>query len=70
MGEVTGHREGRQDTGPTLRPKAPSMLSFPLLLADLLVYRGVISRSAGRELWGKKDQPHPLAWPCLEARSR
>lgn len=35
MGEVTGHREGRQDTGPTLRPKAPSMLSFPLLLVDL-----------------------------------
>lgn len=35
MGEVTGHREGWQDIGPTWRPKAPSMLSCALLLGDL-----------------------------------
>lgn len=37
MGQVSGHREGWQDTGPTLRPKVPSLRPLPLLLGDLSV---------------------------------
>lgn len=34
---MSGHREGWQDTGPTLRPKVPSLRPLPLLLGDLSV---------------------------------